>query len=276
MIQLRGPSRHQAAFDQELLYAQEGLIVSSLILVDIFDIRVVLTASKSADALMRHEPSFLDSPIWRDTLRGLEQSLSEQVFATALKESNERMARLSTLLRDCDVILQSAGAEQVQLDILPVFHRVVDLQSEINEHLASHAFHTTNSEYQDSTAILDSKQALALLVINTSLLKLLGFVGAVEELQIPTPLPHQLEGNENGATCLRRTQIENDIDKIFTLLHKSLLIARKATPFSTRKMAFMCRVMCADMRLRVDRHPVWDQLGDLIDAINCVPCLANI
>lgn len=268
LIQLRGPSRHQTDFDRELLYAQEGFIVSHFISIR----NITDDMSKSGDALMNHVPSFLDCPSWQDTLRALQQPFSKSFFANSLKEINQITARLSTLLNKCDLFFRTDKSEIAELATLSLFQRFIGLQGEIRERLKRDPLNTITEEALRSTAILEAKQALALLVVDTWLLKLLDFVGDDCSLMFCLVLPNRLKQHGIEPINHFRARLENEIDTTFTLLHGSLLCARRATPFSTRKMAFMCRVMCADMKSQVDRHLVWDRLRDVVDEINGAWC----
>ena len=68
--------------------------------------------------------------------------------------------------------------------------------------------------------------------------------------------------------CTSITQeefIEKEIQDSFVSICNNIPVARIATPFSTRKMEFMCRVMCAERKKRgIHRHHVWDHLEDFL------------
>jgi hypothetical protein len=222
---------------------------------------------------MRHEPSFLDSPPWHDTLKALGNSLGEDSYANCLRANNERMARLSTLLKGCDMIFQNPRADEAESSTLAIFKQFIELQTEINRRLMRDSPRKSSGECQDSSAIMGCKEALTLLVIDISIQKLLGLR---VELGVEIINQHKLDEDYEGSTTSWKARLESEIYETFRLLHENLLVARRATPFSTRKMAFMFRVMCAGLNLDVDRHSVWDRLGGAIDEVNGSPFFTNI
>ena len=146
--------------------------------------------------------------------------------------------------------------------LLPLFQRFIDLQKEIRVRLEARISNAATKYHPKIAAILEAKQALVLLVVNTWLLKPLDFVGGPEA----STLPDQLGEHDTEPKCSCRTQLDSEINTIFTLFHEGLLHASGANPFSTRKFAFVCRMMCADMKLQVVQHSVWSGIGDVVGA----------
>lgn len=218
---------------------------------------------------MKQEPSFLASPTWHDTLRAVEQSLKHNLFASSLKESNERSARLSILLRGSDLVFQCNCSSHVKLEAQSLMQQFIELYAEIRNCLDRNSFRRTNPETQDASAIIICKYALALLIIETTLLKLTSFIRVNDDAWEDNSVKRGLAKNTSYAfidSCSSR--IEDELDKVFDIFHTNFVVATRTTPFSTRKFAFMCRVMCENIRLGADQHSVWDRVGKVVEELN--------
>lgn len=63
--------------------------------------------------------------------------------------------------------------------------------------------------------------------------------------------------------------LDYEMERTLISMYKYLAIAKRIAPFSTRKMAFMCRIMFSEMRKRQETlHSVWERLDIELRKIN--------
>jgi hypothetical protein len=220
-----------------------------------------LTEFQSSEALFNRESSFLDTSHWHNTMRTPIPSKEADSYTMSLRDNNERMAHLSTLMKDFDLFCETSENDQKIKELLDLLQRFKKIRIEIKSLLRNDcSVASTKRAENEPSAIIQCKHALALLIVDTNALKLFDFVHSSALLGLMR-LENIVEEGTKRSFTLQKEFIENEIEDVFALTCSNLLASRRATPFSTRKMGFMCRVMCVERRKRgVHRHHVWDRL----------------
>lgn len=237
LVQLRGPDLHKSGFDHALLKAEEGSI--------------------TIDSFLKHRPCFLDTPPWRSIVNT--PTKLSAVRSSAISPVNATLARLSTLINELDNIssLYSPEAEKT----IATF---CTLRQDIEARLAQ----SLKGKEEIYTPIVCCKDSNYILLIDTTLLKLLDYP------DIPTTIlslvlgTFPFRGQNNGLPTFRQ-YLEDQISSHFAMFKEKLVLASRATPFSMRKMCFLCRVMGEERRRRVtEPHPVWLEFESAIRGVS--------
>jgi hypothetical protein len=226
LVQLRGPSRHISGFDHALLKAEEG--------------------SMTIDSFLKHHPCFLDTPPWRSIVdKSTELSAAR---SSAVGPVNATLARLSTLINELDNLssLSSPAASQIVL-------KLCTLRQNVKLRLAR----SLKGKEEIYTPIICCKDSNYLLLIDTTLLKLLDS-SELPETGFPLIIATFPFQDQNKTLPMFQEYLEGQISSHFEMFKEKLILASRATPFSVRKMCFLCRVIGEERRRREGRlHPVW-------------------
>ncbi|PMD37555.1 hypothetical protein L207DRAFT_585898 [Hyaloscypha variabilis F] len=236
LVQLRGPARHQTGFDHALLKAEEG--------------------SMTIDSFLKHRPCFLDTPPWRSIVDHPTE-LSE-LRSSAVGPVNATLARLSTLINELDNLssLSSFEAEQTILAFCTLRN---DIRARLALSLKGAEIHTP---------IICCKDSNYLLLIDTTLLQLLDSPDLSQEIFSLVLGAFNFEA-QNITLPFFRQYLETQVQSHFEMFKEKLVLASRATPFSMRKMCFLCRVMGEERRRRKGTlHPVWVEFEQAIQGIS--------
>ena len=236
LVQLRGPARHRTGFDHALLKAEEGSI--------------------TIDSFLKHRPCFLDTPVWR-TIVDHPSELSE-LRSSAVGPVNATLARLSTLINELDNLssLSSSEAEQTIKTFCTLRNNV---KARLEQSLKGAEIHTP---------IICCKDSNYLLLIDTTLLQLLDSPDLPPSISSLVIKSFNLE-SQSVMLHVFRQYLETQIVIHFEMFKEQLVLASRATPFSMRKMCFLCRVMGEERRRRKGTlHPVWVEFERAIQGVS--------
>jgi hypothetical protein len=219
-----------------------------------------VTISKTIDSFLKHRPCFLDTPPWRIIADHPTELSAER--SSAVGPVNQTLARLSTLINELDN-LSSLSPPEAEKTITTF----CTLRQDIKNRLAA----SLGEKQEIYTPIICCKDSNYLLLIDTTLLKLL----SSPDLP-PTILPlilgtfpcfsFQIQTITLPSFC---KYLEREISNHFVIFRENLVLASRATPFSMRKMCFLCRVMGEERRRReVKLHPVWVEFERAIQEVS--------
>jgi hypothetical protein len=114
--------------------------------------------------------------------------------------------------------------------------------------------------------IICCKDSNYLLLIDTTLLKLISSPNLPASIRT---LILSLVPTSFSSLAIFVQFLEDEIARHFKIFKEKLVIASKATPFSMRKMSFLCRVMCEERRRREGApHPVWREFERAIEEVS--------
>ncbi|KAE9364403.1 hypothetical protein N431DRAFT_106781 [Stipitochalara longipes BDJ] len=236
LVQLRGPAQHKSGFDHALLKAEEGSI--------------------TIDSFLKHRPCFLDTPPWRSVVD--HPTELSALRSSAVGPVNATLARLSTIINELDNLssLSSLEAEKTILNFC-------NLRSEIKTRLAQ-----SLKGAEIHSPIICCKDSNYLLLIDTTLLQLLDSPGIPPDI-ISLVLGALNLQAQNVTLPILRQYLEAQVSSHFELFKGKLVLASIATPFSMRKMCFLCRVMGEERRKRQGKlHPVWVEFERTIQGVS--------
>jgi len=242
LIRLRGASRHQSGFGKALFDTQEGFI--------------------STDAFVRHEPNFLESDDWKGTIAAKPNFPS--IFS-----SDETWVELSSVLRSMEPFMRYQREED-----LPEFQRLLlrfrGMHREIKKTLNPlHDPYERHAGLQ-LTALTHCKNAVAIFILNNKLQHVIHgfwFNNLGRNLVVPLD-PEDKEDDLPTEVNLWMGILHHEIVEALDSICSSSTLAAKATPFSTRKFAFMCRYLSKERgSICMNRKFLWDQLELSIDGL---------
>jgi hypothetical protein len=175
---------------------------------------------------------------------------------------NRTLARLSTLINELDH-LSSFSSPEVEQTI----SNFCFLRQDIKARLAL----SMKEKPEIFTPILCCKDSNYLVLIDTTIMKM------VSSTKLP-PTAFSLILEIVSSDALRAQKItldafyqylESEIAKHFEVFKENLVLASRATPFSMRKMCFLCRVMGEELRKREGKpHPVWEKFERALQGIS--------
>jgi len=114
--------------------------------------------------------------------------------------------------------------------------------------------------------IICCKDSNYLLLIDTTLLKLISSPSLPPILR---SLILDLIPTDFSSVSIFIQFLEDEVTRHFKIFKEKLPLASQATPFSLRKMLFLCRVMCEEWRRRAGApHPVWREFERAIEEIS--------
>ncbi|KUJ16093.1 uncharacterized protein LY89DRAFT_735234 [Mollisia scopiformis] len=253
IIKLRGPARHRSGFGLALLKAQEGLI--------------------SGEAMATFQPCFLDDPAWCEILD--DQNMVVGLPQTApLTVSNKILAQLSTLLLEARKLhnLSQKGIREIIKQLWGLRRTIKTALDQVTE--------MAEKDEEEFAPIICCKDSIYLILLDTTILKVLGFSDSkdpqlpetVQELQDLSLPPQTFTDVE-----LFKQAIDSQIYQNFNTFLSNLALASKVTPFIMRKMAFMCRIMCVERGKREENpHPIWARYKRAISGVNEPDWLSRI
>jgi hypothetical protein len=237
LVQLRGPARHKSGFDHALLKAEEGSI--------------------SINSFLKHRPSFLDTPPWRNIV-DTPTELSA-LRSSAVGPVNATLAKLSTIISELDNLssLSSPAAARTVLDFCT-----------LRQDIGSRLSHSLKGKEEIYTPIICCKDSNYLMLTDTTLLQLLDPPDIPANI-FPLVLSTFPCDAQNMSLPSFRQYLECQITSNFEMFKEKLILASRATPFSMRKMCFLCRVMGEERRRREGKlHPVWVEFERAIQGIS--------
>ena len=208
------------------------------------------------DSFLKHRPCFLDTPVWRSIVNHPTE-LSE-LRSSAVGPVNATLARLSTLINELDNLssLSSSKAEQI-ITTFCILRK--DIKARLEQSL---------KEAEIYTPIICCKDSNYLLLIDTTVLQLLDSPDLPPDTFCLVLSAFNLEPKSVMLPVLRQylsTQIANH----FEMFKEQLVLASRATPFSMRKMCFLCRVMGEERRRgKGILHPVWVEFEKAVQGVS--------
>jgi hypothetical protein len=209
------------------------------------------------DSFLKHRPCFLDAPCWRsvvDTPTELSAARS-----SAVGPVNATLARLSTLINELDNLSSISSPATLQ-----TIFDFCTLRQDIKTRLGR------NLEQKEEIyhPIICCKDSNYLLLIDTTLLQLLHSPDLTKTifLLVVGTFPFQ---DQTVTLSIFEKYLERQITSHFEIFKENLILASRATPFSMRKMCFLCRVMSEERRRRKWRlHPVWTEFERAIQGVS--------
>jgi hypothetical protein len=173
---------------------------------------------------------------------------------SAVSITNKSLVLLSALISALDnpQLLTEAEAER-KISALCCLHH------EIKNRLEAALRH---EEWDSHTPIICCKESNFLLLINTTLLRILNSQSTPSSLvtTIVLAFPYQ------ASTQYR---LEEQIMESFEIFKQNLKLTSRATPFSLRKMLYLCRIACQERKRRENSpHRVWALFEDAIQGVN--------
>lgn len=220
---------------------------------------LILTTNKTIDSFLKHKPCFLDNQSWRSVADHPTELSSSR--SSAVGPTNRTLARLSTLIYELDS-LSSLSAPEAEETIIAI----CNLRQEVKLRLAANL----EKIPEIYTPIICTKDANYLLLIDTTLLKLLSAPN------LPSSILPLILGTIPCFSFQTRTisqiafcgYLEREISDHLVIFKENLVLASKATPFPLRKMLFWCRVVGEERRRRESVvHPVWVEVEKAIQAV---------
>jgi hypothetical protein len=129
------------------------------------------------------------------------------------------------------------------------------------------------------TPIICCKDSNYLLLIDTTLVKLLSSPNlppTILPLILQTFPPNSFKTQDITLPNFLQF-LEDEIITNFEIFRKYLVMASRATPFSMRKMSFLCRVLCEERRKKEGNpHYIWREFERAIEEVSAKGWLGKI
>jgi hypothetical protein len=185
------------------------------------------------------------------------------VRSSAIGPVNQTLAKLSTVISELDGLpsLSDPATERTILNLC-------SLRQNIKLRL-----HTTLNQAKPAiySPIICCKNSNYLLLVDTTLIKLLSSPSlppGILPLILQT-FPSTAFENLDITLPIFLHFLEDEIMNHFEIFRKYLVLAGQATPFSMRKMSFLCRVLCEERRKsEVKPHLIWGEFERAIEGVS--------
>jgi hypothetical protein len=274
----------------------------------------LITLKQSTEALISCTPSFLDSPAWQSALKDNESEYySNDLYLDSLNAINRRVSRMSTVISECRSLDQRIRQKtHTVAEIRTVLKRYRGLRGEVQDHLERGSLMPHMETIRGERTIITMKLFLALLNLDAHLYGILymlslpsfsdefslqnhlaavytngeeePFIQDKEQVICPSTIttsPHVSPDTPNSPpfqNLLSNSLVLNRLDTSFAhsaiSLKEQVLILRQVNPFCTRRMTFLCHMVCAETRKRGAIHRVWGEMEVWMEGINREGCLA--